>query len=63
MCKSPWRANMSHQKITAYCVKCRKTVEMKNPQQVTLKNGRLAYKGTCPTCGTTVYRFVGRVKQ
>jgi endogenous inhibitor of DNA gyrase (YacG/DUF329 family) len=54
---------MSHQKITAYCVKCRKTVEMKNPQQVTLKNGRLAYKGTCPTCGTTVYRFVGRVKQ
>lgn len=50
-------------KITAYCVKCRKTVEMKNPQQVTLKNGRLAYKGTCPYCGTTVYRFVGRVKQ
>ncbi len=51
------------EKITAYCVKCRKVVEMKNPKLVTLKNGRLAYKGTCPYCGTTVYRFVGRKKE
>ncbi len=48
--------------ITAYCVKCRKIVEMKDPQEVVLKNGRLAYKGTCPHCGTTVYRFKGRTK-
>lgn len=42
----------------AFCVKCRKKVTVRNPQTVTLKNGRKAIKGTCPTCGTTVYRFV-----
>ncbi|MEM0029552.1 MAG: DUF5679 domain-containing protein [Candidatus Nitrosocaldus sp.] len=41
----------------AYCVKCRKKVEMKNPTQVTMKNGRPAVKGTCPICGTTLYRI------
>lgn len=41
----------------AYCVKCRKTVDIKNPEQVTMKNGRPATKGVCPTCGTGVYRI------
>jgi hypothetical protein len=41
----------------AYCVKCRKTVDIKNPQQTTMKNGRPATKGTCPTCGTGVFRI------
>ncbi len=41
----------------AYCVKCRKTVDIKNPEQVTMKNGRPATKGACPTCGTGVYRI------
>jgi RNase P subunit RPR2 len=42
---------------TAYCLKCRAKKEMKNPQQVTLKNGRPATKGTCPSCGTAMYRI------
>lgn len=43
-----------------YCVKCKKkNVEMKNPQQVKLKNGRAATKGTCPTCGTKMFRIGG----
>ncbi len=42
---------------TAYCLKCRAKKEMKNPQQVTLKNGRPATKGTCPDCGTAMYRI------
>jgi hypothetical protein len=42
---------------TAYCLKCRAKKEMRNPQQVTLKNGRPATKGTCPTCGTAMYRI------
>ncbi|GAG45589.1 unnamed protein product, partial [marine sediment metagenome] len=29
----------------------------RNPQQVTLKNGRPATKGTCPSCGTLMYRI------
>ncbi|MGI0069283.1 MAG: DUF5679 domain-containing protein, partial [Nitrosopumilaceae archaeon] len=31
---------------TAYCVKCRKKVEIANPKEVKLKNGRPAVKGT-----------------
>jgi len=41
----------------AYCVKCRKKVEIKNPQRVTLKNKRPATSGTCPKCGTKVFRI------
>jgi len=47
--------------VTAYCVKCRKKVEMKNPKNVTLKNGRPAAKGICPNCGTNVFR-IGKVE-
>ena len=42
---------------TAYCMKCRKKVEMANPKQVTMKNGRPATQGTCPVCGTKVFRI------
>ena len=41
-----------------FCVKCRKKVKIQNPEEVTLKNGRKAVKGTCPNCGTVVYRFI-----
>jgi len=41
-----------------FCVKCKKKVTMKDPQIVTLKNGRKAAKGVCPHCGTTIYRFI-----
>jgi len=44
--------------VVGFCVKCRKKVEVKDPQEVTLKNGRKAIKGKCPYCGTTVYVFV-----
>ena len=43
----------------AYCVKCKKKVEIKDPEQVTMKNGRKATKGTCPECGTSVFRIGG----
>ncbi len=49
---------MADQKYSGFCVKCKKTVEIKNPQIVTTKNGRKAVKGVCPTCGTTVFRFI-----
>lgn len=41
----------------AYCVKCRAKREIKNPQEVTMKNGRPAMKGTCPVCGTAIFRI------
>jgi len=42
---------------TAYCMKCRKKVEIKGAKQITLKNGRPAMQGSCPTCGTKVFRI------
>ncbi|MBN2186178.1 MAG: hypothetical protein JW732_01860 [Dehalococcoidia bacterium] len=42
---------------TAYCMKCRKKVEIKNPTQVKLKNSRPAVQGVCPVCGTKVFRI------
>ena len=43
--------------MAAYCLKCRTKREIQNATQVTLKNGRLATQGTCPVCGTKVYRI------
>jgi len=42
---------------TAYCVKCRAKVTINNPRHVTLKNGRPAVQGSCPRCGTKVFRI------
>ena len=44
----------------AYCVKCRAKREMQNEQEVTLKNGRRALKGTCPVCGTGMFKILGK---
>jgi hypothetical protein len=40
-----------------YCVKERKKVEIKDPKQVTMKNGRPAIQGTCPDCGTKIFKI------
>ncbi|BBL45187.1 hypothetical protein MJ1_0006 [Nanobdella aerobiophila] len=49
---------MAENKYMAYCVKCKKKVEVNNPKEVKLENGRPAIKGTCPVCGTTVFTFI-----
>lgn len=43
--------------VEAYCVKCRKKVDMKNPVKITMKNKRPAMRGECPKCGTKVFRI------
>lgn len=43
-----------------FCVKCKKKVEIKDAKETTLKNGRKAISGTCPTCGTKIFRFMGK---
>ena len=43
--------------MQVYCLKCRDLREVKNPQLVTLKNGRPATRGECPVCGKTVFRI------
>ena len=44
--------------MDAYCLKCRTKREIRNPAQVTLKNGRKASQGTCPVCGKKISRIV-----
>ena len=41
----------------AYCVKCREKREMKDEEEVTMKNGRPAVQGICPVCGTKLFRI------
>ena len=31
--------------------------EMKDPKAITMKNGRPATQGVCPTCGTKMFRI------
>jgi hypothetical protein len=44
--------------VEAYCVKCREKREIKDPEEVTMKNGRPAMQGTCPVCGTKLFRMM-----
>jgi hypothetical protein len=43
----------------AYCVKCKAKQEMKDPKSITMKNGRKATQGTCPKCGTKMFKIGG----
>ena len=43
--------------MQAYCFKCRAKREIRNPRNIILKNGRPAVQGTCPVCGTKVFRI------
>lgn len=47
---------------SGYCVKCKNIKQMKDEQNVTLKNGRLALKGKCPDCGTSMFKILGKKK-
>ncbi|MCX5705682.1 MAG: DUF5679 domain-containing protein [Candidatus Omnitrophica bacterium] len=42
-----------------YCVKCKASKEMKDTEQVTMKNKRRAMKGKCTDCGTGMYKILG----
>ena len=44
----------------AYCMKCKKKVDVKNPVKVVTKNGVTAIKGTCSICGTKVFAMLGK---
>ena len=44
--------------VKAYCMKCKTERVVKDPQVVTTKNGRRAAQGTCPTCGTKMFKFL-----
>ena len=47
---------------SGYCVKCKASRKMSNAQQVTMKNGRPAMKGSCSVCGTGMYKILSSKK-
>ena len=42
------------------CMKCKKQVKIKDPTVITMKNKMKAAKGSCPKCGTKVFRILGK---
>ena len=42
-----------------YCVKCKARKEIVDGVEETMKNGRKAIKGKCPTCGTVMFKILG----
>lgn len=53
---------MAEEEVIAYCVKCRAKQPMKDPEKVAMpaKGGgtRPAMKGTCPACGTGMFKIL-----
>jgi hypothetical protein len=45
-----------------YCPNEQKTVQIKDPVQVTMKNGHHAIQGSCPDCGAEIFK-VGRLEE
>src|SRR5512135_2793926 len=48
---------MEDSPLEAYCVKCKTKREIKDPQPVFTDNATPATRGTCPVCGTTLFRM------
>jgi len=42
-----------------YCVKCKAKKEIVDGVEETMKNGRKAIKGKCPTCSTVMFKILG----
>ena len=50
--------------MQGYCVKCKAKREIQNEKEVTMKGKgkvkRRALTGTCPNCGTKMFRILGK---
>ena len=43
--------------MQGYCAKCKAEKEMKSTKAVTMKNGKPATQGICPTSGSKLFRI------
>lgn len=41
-------------------MKCKEKRDIKDAAEVTMANGRKAMKGTCGTCGTGMFKILGK---
>ena len=44
--------------MQGYCLKCKTKKEIKDAEETVLKNRMKAVKGTCPDCGTRIFRIL-----
>lgn len=55
---------MAEEKYTGYCVKCKAKKEIQSPKEIEMKGKggvkRKAVTGTCPDCGTKMFRILGK---
>jgi NAD-dependent SIR2 family protein deacetylase len=51
-------SNFGGENMEAYCVKCKKKMEMTDAKKTKMRNGREMMKGTCPKCGTGMCRIL-----
>ncbi|MBU1196949.1 hypothetical protein KJ765_00400 [Candidatus Micrarchaeota archaeon] len=42
------------------CMKCKTDRDMKDTKEVIMKNGMKAMKGKCATCGTSMFKIIGK---
>lgn len=43
--------------MEGYCMKCKTKREIQGAEQITMKNGKPATQGTCPVCGTKIFKI------
>tara|TARA_Y100000034_G_C6697017_1_gene307173 strand:- start:393 stop:539 length:147 start_codon:yes stop_codon:yes gene_type:complete len=43
--------------VDGHCMKCKEKREIKDAEQVKMKNGRDAVKGTCVKCDTKMFKI------
>ena len=55
-----WCADGNTFMAEGYCVKCKAKKEISDGVEETMKNGRKAIKGKCPTCGTVMFKILGK---
>ncbi|MBI4438574.1 hypothetical protein HY640_01425 [Candidatus Woesearchaeota archaeon] len=46
--------------VEGRCMKCKKPMEMKDAKEVVMKNKMKAMQGSCPKCGTKMFKIVGK---
>lgn len=51
---------MAEKAYDARCMKCKVNVPVKDPEETIMKNGMKAVKGFCSTCGTKVFKILGK---
>ena len=44
--------------MLSYCLKCRKKTEIKKPNALNTKNGRIILLPKCTVCGSRKWRFI-----